>query len=78
MKSVAVAVLALTSCHPPQSPRPAPAPQRGSADLSPPPPPAPQVEAILGQLTEGAHVRGFTATAIYLDDATPMGARFVA
>jgi Zn-dependent M16 (insulinase) family peptidase len=32
----------------------------------------------LDKLTDGAHVRGFTATAIYLDDADhPIGARFV-
>jgi Zn-dependent M16 (insulinase) family peptidase len=74
----AVAVVGLTSCHPPKSPRPEPAPQRATAEPAPPPPTAPTVEASLDKLTEGAHVRGFTATAVYLDDADhPIGARFV-
>ncbi|HEY5947073.1 MAG TPA: hypothetical protein VIV40_16330, partial [Kofleriaceae bacterium] len=45
----------------------------GSATL----PPA-STDASLDALTEGAHVRGFTAQAVYLDDADkPMGARFI-
>ena len=39
---------------------------------------APVVDANLDALTEGAKVRGFTAEAVYLDDADqPLGARFV-
>src|SRR5687768_4938292 len=39
---------------------------------------APVVDANLDALTEGAKVRGFTAQAVYLDDADqPLGARFV-
>src|SRR4051794_35495408 len=35
-------------------------------------------DATLGSLSEGAKVRGFMATELYLDDADkPMGARFV-
>ena len=37
-----------------------------------------QVDVTLGQLTEGARVKGFTAAAVYLDDAgQPVGARFL-
>jgi Zn-dependent M16 (insulinase) family peptidase len=77
MRTLVIAALALASCHPPQSPRPEPAPpHRGNAENTQTT--AIETEAALDKLTEGAHVRGFTAAAIYLDDADrPIGARFV-
>jgi Zn-dependent M16 (insulinase) family peptidase len=64
-------LLLVTACHPPHSPRPV-APQ----PVVTPPPPAP--EPTLETLADGAKLRGFTARALYLDDAGhAMGARFV-
>jgi len=68
-------VLALVACSSPSKPVVAP-PQ--------PPPPSPtnptpvEVAPELGALREGAHVRGFTVLAVYLDAANqPIGARLV-
>src|SRR5256714_3818076 len=66
--------LFVAACCPPP-PAKAPAPPPNNAGAPPPPPPA---EANLDTLTEGAKVHGFTARALYLDDADrPLGARFV-
>ena len=64
--------LALTSCGPRQSPKSQPGPGGGAGGGG-----AVTADATLDALTEGAKVRGFTATALYLDDADkPIGARF--
>ena len=60
------------------TPKPAAAPAHPTtAAAAPAPAPAETGPIDLDHLTEGEHVHGFTATALYLDDADhPMGARF--
>src|SRR5262245_62174311 len=68
--------LVLTTCCPPAPTKgtlPPPGGGGGSAT-----PAVATVDASLDALTEGAKLHGFTATAVYLDDADkPIGARFV-
>jgi hypothetical protein len=67
---------ALTTCCPPEATKtttPTGGGGAGSAVVAPP-----AAELSLDSLTEGAQVHGFTAAAVFLDDADqPIGARFV-
>jgi Zn-dependent M16 (insulinase) family peptidase len=66
--------LALASCGPRQAPTSSPATPGGGGGGGGT---APATDATLDKLTDGAQVRGFTARALYLDDANkPIGARF--
>ncbi|HUS30359.1 MAG TPA: hypothetical protein VMZ53_17745 [Kofleriaceae bacterium] len=72
---VSLFALILTTCSPPQPMKTTTATVGGGGGVVAPP--APVADANLDTLTEGAKVRGFTAVALYLDDADkPLGARF--
>ncbi|HEY1812918.1 MAG TPA: hypothetical protein VGG74_11265 [Kofleriaceae bacterium] len=59
------------------SPKSTPAAVSPAAPVAPPAAPS-SGPAVLGQLHEGEHVRGFSVRAVYTDDAgAPIGARFV-
>src|SRR6185436_11619934 len=68
--------LALTTCCPPQAAKPTIPPTGGGGGSAPAP--AAPTDPTLGTLSEGGKLRGFTTTALYLDDADkPIGAQFV-
>ncbi len=68
-----LSILLATCCPTPAAKTPVP-PSTGSGGGSA----VVTVEPVLDQLTEGAKLHGFTAAAVYLDDADkPMGARFI-
>ncbi|HUJ62604.1 MAG TPA: hypothetical protein VLX92_29080 [Kofleriaceae bacterium] len=76
MHRTLLAIFAIAACHsPPPAVAPVAAPPSPNA-----PSPVPQItgEVTLDQLAQGEHVHGFTAVAVYLDDAGKrMGARLV-
>src|SRR5687768_7185222 len=68
--------LTMITCRSPAPTKPVPTGGGGGSSGSAVAMPA--VDASLDALTEGAKVRGFTATSLYLDDADkPIGARFM-
>ena len=69
--------LVLTSCCPPEAAKPTIPPSGGGGGGAAPASAAP-TDPTLGTLSEGGKLRGFTTTALYLDDADkPIGAQFV-